>query len=61
MPWPAGAAAPSAPSLYNTIPAGTERTYLEVAGAGHQYIGQPGSTLARIMILMRLRFPCVDC
>lgn len=37
-------------SMYNTIPAGTERAYLEVAGAGHNYIGQPSTTLARTMI-----------
>jgi predicted esterase len=37
-------------SLYNTIPAATERAYIEVAGAGHNYIGQPSTTLARTMI-----------
>jgi hypothetical protein len=37
-------------SLYNTIPATTERAYIEVAGAGHNYIGQPSTTLARTMI-----------
>jgi hypothetical protein len=37
-------------SLYNTIPATTERAYLEVAGAGHNYIGQPSTALARTMI-----------
>ncbi|MET8150861.1 dienelactone hydrolase family protein [Actinoplanes sp. NPDC049668] len=37
-------------SLYNTIPAATEHAYLEVAGAGHNYIGQPSTTLARTMI-----------
>jgi len=37
-------------SLYNSIPVATERAYLEVAGAGHNYIGQPSSALARTMI-----------
>ncbi|MCZ7422103.1 dienelactone hydrolase family protein [Verrucosispora sp. WMMA2121] len=37
-------------SLYNTIPAATERAYIEVTGAGHNYIGQPSTTLARTMI-----------
>jgi pimeloyl-ACP methyl ester carboxylesterase len=37
-------------SLYNTIPATTERAYLEVTGAGHNYIGQPSTILARTMI-----------
>jgi predicted esterase len=37
-------------SLYNTIPASTERAYIEVAGAGHNYIGQPSTILARTMI-----------
>ena len=37
-------------ALYNTAPAATERAYLEVAGAGHNYIGQPSTTLARTMI-----------
>jgi len=37
-------------SLYNTIPASTERAYIEVAGAGHNYIGRPSTTLARTMI-----------
>ncbi|GGN97943.1 hypothetical protein GCM10010112_90710 [Actinoplanes lobatus] len=37
-------------SLYNTIPAATERAYIEVAGAGHNYIGQPSTVLARTMI-----------
>ena len=36
--------------MYNTIPATTERAYLQVAGAGHNYIGQPSTTLARTMI-----------
>ncbi|MFC5823258.1 dienelactone hydrolase family protein [Nonomuraea insulae] len=37
-------------TLYNTIPAATEKAYIEVAGAGHNYIGQPSTTLARTMI-----------
>ena len=37
-------------SLYNTIPASTERAYIGVAGAGHNYIGQPSTVLARTMI-----------
>ena len=37
-------------TLYNTIPATTEKAYIEVAGAGHNYIGQPSTTLARTMI-----------
>ncbi|MEU4424462.1 alpha/beta hydrolase [Actinoplanes sp. NPDC024001] len=37
-------------SLYTTIPAITERAYLEITGAGHNYIGQPSTTLARTMI-----------
>jgi dienelactone hydrolase len=37
-------------SLYNSIPATTERAYIEVAGAGHNYIGQPSAVLARTMI-----------
>ncbi len=37
-------------SLYNTIPATTERAYVEVTGAGHNYIGQPSTILARTMI-----------
>ncbi len=37
-------------SLYNTIPATTERAYIEVTGAGHNYIGQPSTILARTMI-----------
>ncbi|PWR09075.1 triacylglycerol lipase [Micromonospora acroterricola] len=37
-------------SLYNSMPATTERAYIEVAGAGHNYIGQPSTTLARTMI-----------
>jgi dienelactone hydrolase len=36
--------------LYNSVPAATERAYLEVAGAGHNYIGQPSTVLARTMI-----------
>lgn len=37
-------------TMYNTIPASTEKAYIEVAGAGHNYIGQPSTTLARTMI-----------
>jgi dienelactone hydrolase len=37
-------------TLYDTAPASLERYYLEVAGAGHNYIGQPSATLARTMI-----------
>ncbi|GIF41712.1 dienelactone hydrolase family protein [Actinoplanes xinjiangensis] len=37
-------------SLYNTIPATTERAYFEITGAGHNYIGQPSTILARTMI-----------
>jgi fermentation-respiration switch protein FrsA (DUF1100 family) len=37
-------------SMYNTIPGTTERAYIEVAGAGHNAIGQPNTTLARTMI-----------
>jgi dienelactone hydrolase len=37
-------------TLYNTIPATTEKAYIEIAGAGHNYIGQPSTTLARTMI-----------
>jgi predicted esterase len=37
-------------SLYNSIPATTERAYIEVASAGHNYIGQPSTVLARTMI-----------
>jgi len=37
-------------SLYNTVPSTTEKAYIEVAGAGHNYIGQPSTTLARTMI-----------
>ncbi|MEU6731254.1 alpha/beta hydrolase [Nonomuraea wenchangensis] len=37
-------------TLYDTIPATTEKAYIEVAGAGHNYIGQPSTTLARTMI-----------
>lgn len=37
-------------SMYNTVPASTEKAYIEVAGAGHNYIGQPSTTLARNMI-----------
>ena len=36
--------------LYDTIPATTERAYLEITGAGHNYIGRPSTTLARTMI-----------
>lgn len=31
-------------------PAATERAYLEITGAGHNYTGQPSTTLARTMI-----------
>jgi pimeloyl-ACP methyl ester carboxylesterase len=37
-------------TLYNTIPATTEKAYIEIAGATHNYIGQPSTTLARTMI-----------
>ena len=37
-------------TMYNTIPAATEKAYIEVTGAGHNYIGQPSTTLARTMI-----------
>lgn len=37
-------------TLYNTIPAATERASIEVTGAGHNYIGQPSTVLARTMI-----------
>ncbi|SEH02623.1 Dienelactone hydrolase [Nonomuraea solani] len=37
-------------TMYNTVPAATEKAYIEVAGAGHNYIGQPSTTLARTMI-----------
>lgn len=37
-------------TMYNTIPPATEKAYIEVAGAGHNYIGQPSTTLARTMI-----------
>ena len=37
-------------SMYNTVPASTEKAYIEVAGAGHNYIGQPSTTLARTMV-----------
>jgi dienelactone hydrolase len=37
-------------SMYNTIPASTERAYILVTGAGHNYIGQPSTNLARTMI-----------
>jgi predicted esterase len=37
-------------SLYNTVPATTERAYLEITGAGHNYIGRPSTVLARTMI-----------
>ncbi|HEX6355679.1 alpha/beta hydrolase [Actinophytocola sp.] len=37
-------------TLYNTIPTTVERAYIEVAGAGHNYIGQPSTNLARTMI-----------
>ncbi len=41
---------PRLTSLYNSIPAATERAYIEVTGAGHNYIGQPSTILARTMI-----------
>ncbi len=37
-------------SLYNTIPASTERAYILITGAGHNYIGQPSTILARTTI-----------
>ena len=37
-------------TLYNGIRATTEKAYIEVTGAGHNYIGQPSTTLARTMI-----------
>ena len=37
-------------TLYNTVPATTEHAYFEIAGAGHNYIGQPSTTLARTWI-----------
>ncbi|MFI2273941.1 dienelactone hydrolase family protein [Catenuloplanes sp. NPDC020197] len=37
-------------NLYNSVPATTERAYAEITGAGHNYIGQPSTTLARTMI-----------
>jgi pimeloyl-ACP methyl ester carboxylesterase len=37
-------------TLYDTIPATTEKAYIEIAGAGHNAIGQPNTTLARTMI-----------
>ncbi|MFC5833970.1 hypothetical protein [Nonomuraea insulae] len=37
-------------TLYNTVPATTEKAYIEIAGAGHNYIGQPSTILARTMI-----------
>ncbi len=37
-------------SLYNTVPATTERAYLMITGAGHNHIGQPSTVLARTMI-----------
>jgi pimeloyl-ACP methyl ester carboxylesterase len=37
-------------TLYNTIPASTEKAYIEVTGAGHNYIGQPSTILARTTI-----------
>ncbi|MEU8380466.1 hypothetical protein [Streptosporangium sp. NPDC048865] len=35
---------------YNTIPATTEKAYIEITGAGHNHIGQPSTPLARTMI-----------
>ncbi|HEX6681222.1 MAG TPA: cellulose binding domain-containing protein [Candidatus Limnocylindrales bacterium] len=37
-------------STYNNIPAGTEKAYVELAGAGHNQIGQPTTALARTWI-----------
>jgi dienelactone hydrolase len=37
-------------TMYNTIPASTEKAYIEITGAGHNYIGQPSTNLARTMI-----------
>jgi dienelactone hydrolase len=34
-------------SAYNSIPAGTEKAYAELAGAGHNQIGQPTTAIAR--------------
>jgi hypothetical protein len=37
-------------SLYNTISAATERGYIGITGAGHNYIGQPSTIIARTMM-----------
>jgi hypothetical protein len=37
-------------NAYNSIPASTEKAYIEIAGAGHNYIGQPSTHLARTWI-----------
>jgi dienelactone hydrolase len=37
-------------SAYNGIPASTEKAYVELAGAGHNQIGQPTTALARTWI-----------
>jgi dienelactone hydrolase len=37
-------------NAYNTIPASTEKAYAELAGAGHNQIGQPTTALARTWI-----------
>ncbi|MGI5149574.1 hypothetical protein ACQEVC_25105 [Plantactinospora sp. CA-294935] len=37
-------------TAYNTIPAGVEKAYVELAGAGHNQIGQPTTALARTWI-----------
>ncbi|WP_199826276.1 dienelactone hydrolase family protein [Streptomyces sp. SBT349] len=37
-------------NAYNSIPAGTEKAYIEIAGADHNYIGQPSTHLARTWI-----------
>lgn len=37
-------------TLYNTIPATTEKAYIEITGAGHNYIGQPSTIIARTTI-----------
>jgi dienelactone hydrolase len=34
-------------NTYNAIPAGTEKAYVELAGAGHNQIGQPTTAIAR--------------
>jgi dienelactone hydrolase len=37
-------------NAYNSIPASTEKAYVELAGAGHNQIGQPTTALARTWI-----------